>query len=89
MPSKIPLQEIKSTLGNLYMDDLSINITLADIHQETQTPSLVPNPKQPFKSLSIRQQAAQLTVAKTQWVLSVLDFLWFKSNDLAIQHIFN
>merc|ERR1712179_737185 len=72
----------------------SVNITVADIHKELNTPTLIMDSKNPFRSLPIIEQAALLTVAKTQRVLATLDFSGFsakqvKSNNLAIENMLN
>ena len=79
---KNQLEEVKSTLVNSYVDDISVNITVADIHKELNTPTLLINSKNPFKSLPITEQAALLTVAKTQRVLAILDFSSFSAKQV-------
>ena len=76
------------------MDDLYINITLADIHKELHNPTLISDFNNPFHSLPIKEQAVLLTIAKTQRVLVILDFSGFaakqvKSNNLTIQNTLN
>jgi len=57
---------------NSYVDDISVNITVVDIHKELNSPTLIMDSKNPFRSLPMIEQATQLTVAKTQrsWQLS-------------------
>ena len=82
---KIPknqLEEVKSTLVNSYVDDISVNTTVADLHKELNNPTLIMDSKNPFSSLPVIEQAALLTVAKTQRVLAILDFSGFSAKQV-------
>ena len=65
---KKQLEEVKSILVSSYVDDISVNTTVADIHKEIINPTLVMDPKNPYSSLPLVEQAALLTIAKTQRV---------------------
>ena len=54
---KNQLEEVKSTLVNSYVDDISVNITVADIHKELNTPTLLMDPK---KHLNVYQSQNKL-----------------------------
>ena len=79
---KKQLEEVKSILVSSYVDDLSINTTVADIHKEIKNPTLVPDPKNTYSSLPLKKQAVLLTVAKTQRVLAILDFSGFAAKQV-------